>query len=226
MIATYQFFNLKSKKLDKPTVFYLFCFVFIHYLIYEIAARMAIFSLFAVEAGMIFIWFLLQKKNYLQGILLLSILVVSFIIGILFVPNANKRIVQRTKIEGRSFIWQTSIEQFGKSPIIGYGAGDLEDIMINGYKKIGYITGIERRQNCHNQYLESALATGIIGLIVILGWLFLAFLQGWKSQDYVICIFIAIIALNFLTESMLERQQGTYFVAFFGSLAFHNSSKL
>ena len=117
-------------------------------------------------------------------------------------------------------IWEAGLLQFSKSPIIGYGSGDAKDVMFEGYQITGYQYGVEKRFNCHSQYLESGISVGIFGIILLFGWLFVSSRQGWRHQEYLACIVMALFALNFLTESMLERQQGSYFVAFIGSIVF------
>jgi O-antigen ligase len=218
LIGLYCFFEKEKMTVSQKTLFQGLGLFFIHYVVFALASRMAILATIAVELGLVFTWQFILKKQFSKGVLWLFIIVIINLISLSTIKQANKRMSNNPIEDPRMLIWETSIIQIAKSPVFGHGSGDSKSIMNEGYKIIGYEYGIKRNRNCHNQYFETLLSTGLVGLLILLGWFFLAFKMGWETQNYVLCIFLAIIALNILTESMLERQQGTYFVAFLGSL--------
>lgn len=191
-----------------------------HYAIYALASRMAILGTIGVELMAVFVWKIILDRKIIQaGVMMFLIILVNFF-SLNFAQKATKKRIKKLRKQGdvRELIWKGSWMQIAKSPIIGYGAGDTQDMLIEAYKTLDYNHGVKKKQNCHNQYLQILMTAGIIGLLVFLAWLLLSFRSAWLAQNYLFCIFVAIFALNILTESMLERQQGTYFVAFFGSL--------
>ena len=76
----------------------------------------------------------------------------------------------------------------------------------------------KRRYNFHNQYLQTFGTIGIFGFLVLIYLLVMPFITAIKKLDYLVAIFLFIICSSFLTESMLERQAGVAFFAFFYTL--------
>ena len=218
LIGLYYFFGKDQKIINRKRLVQGLSLLFIHYVVFALASRMAILATIAVELGVAFIWQFIFKKQFIKGTLWLVAILMINLLSLNYIKQAQKRMSATSSGEVRMLIWEASIIQMMKSPIFGYGSGDSKSAMAEGYKIVDYDYGLKRGQNCHNQYFETMIGTGLIGLIILLGWFLLSFKMGWETQNYLLCIFLAIIALNILTESMFERQQGTYFVAFFGSL--------
>lgn len=81
-----------------------------------------------------------------------------------------------------------------------------------------YITFNERKYNYHNQYLQTFGTIGLFGFLLLLYLCTTPFVVAIKELDYLKLIFLFIICSSFLTESMLERQAGVAFFAFFYTL--------
>lgn len=102
---------------------------------------------------------------------------------------------------------------------IGVGAGDVQDILVEEYKQIGYEKAVIVRYNPHNQYLQTAVAVGFPGLIALV-MLFGALFWSVQSPGQGKLLFFVglILALNGLFESVFEVQRGvlllTIMVAF------------
>ena len=76
------------------------------------------------------------------------------------------------------------------------------------------MTGLfAKKLNCHNQYLQNFLGTGLIGLGVILLFLIHPLVWAKKRRDFLLASFILIIGFNMLVESMLEIHAGTDFIS-------------
>jgi O-antigen ligase len=74
--------------------------------------------------------------------------------------------------------------------------------------------------NAHNQYLQTYIALGIPGILLLM--ILLAF-PGWiafRRIHFVYFCFLAVFAFNILVESMLEVQAGVIYYAFFNALFF------
>ena len=77
---------------------------------------------------------------------------------------------------------------------------------------------VKKEYNFHNQYLQTFGTIGIFGFLVLLYLLVMPFITAIKKLDYLVAIFLFIVCSSFLTESMLERQAGVAFFAFFYTL--------
>jgi len=217
--SLYQFFTITERN---KKIIYLGAAILAHYSLFAFGSRMAILSTICVELAVIFVWKVLVNRQYITGFVWLLFILI-FNVGSLLMSNyALNRFKKLGSGNGdvRTLIWEASWLEIQKSPIIGHGAGDTQDVLRPRYLAINYPRGAEKNQNSHNQYLETGVSIGFIGILILMCWIFFSLYQGWHQQNYLLCIFIAIIALNILTESMFERQQGSYFIGFFVSLLY------
>lgn len=93
-------------------------------------------------------------------------------------------------------------------PLFGVGAGDVYEELDKVYRKVDYKFGYLDQQNPHNQYLSQWLATGIIGLALLLSILLGMFVMAIKTKQYDLLVLIILFVASFAIESMLERQKG------------------
>ena len=129
-------------------------------------------------------------------------------------PNKNEE--NSTSI--RYNLWKTAGEVIRENPVAGVGIGDIKEELVARYVKNNYEYGIKNRISPHNEYLHTAVILGAAGVILLLSIFLVSFLMAWKNGDWIYMLFIVIIALNSVTESILERQAGILFFAFFNSL--------
>lgn len=113
--------------------------------------------------------------------------------------------------------WKGATRVIKDHPIFGTGVGDNRVALQDAYSALGFNVGLERHYNAHNQYLETTIASGAIGLVFLLamlvGYLYLAY----KRQDYVLLVGLLYFMLCMLTESMFERAWAVIFYAVFFS---------
>jgi O-antigen ligase len=84
---------------------------------------------------------------------------------------------------------------------------------------------VKRKYNFHNQYLQIFATLGFLGVILILYLLANSFFLTIQNKQLFLSVFVFIIAASFFTESMLERQAGVSFFAFFYSMLFSQPIK-
>lgn len=79
--------------------------------------------------------------------------------------------------------------------------------------------------NAHNQFSDTIIAVGIIGLLLFLMMLIIPIYLGIKNKksDIVLISLVSTIAFNSLFESVLERQMGIMFFVFFYFILFHGT---
>ena len=67
--------------------------------------------------------------------------------------------------------------------------------------------------NYHNQFLQSWATSGILCLLVLLGIFFVSARMGVQNKDFALLVITFLIAMSFMSESMLERQYGVIYFA-------------
>jgi O-antigen ligase len=126
----------------------------------------------------------------------------------------DERLEWRNK-DPRTRAWSSAIDLIREKPLLGVGLG-AQDSLVAEYKKHDYSTEARLRLNAHNQYLETQLAFGIPGIIVLLWMLLDPFYSRKKSvlKDLVIP-FLIILPGSMLTVSVLVRVWGIMFFIIF-----------
>lgn len=117
----------------------------------------------------------------------------------------------------RWLVWQAGMEIVKENPICGVGTGDVKYALMDEYAKRQMLGAIEKKLNAHNQFLETAIAHGFIGLLVFLLVFFIPFIKAFKEKNIVWMLFLILVSFNFLFESMLNTQMGVFFFAYFYS---------
>lgn len=111
----------------------------------------------------------------------------------------------------RKDVWITSLKLIRNSPWIGYGIGDIQQVLDIHYTS----KGLEKllRLNAHNQYLQLILHHGIL----ISSMLFVALIgviRKLVNRKLLFLIFCWFVLISFsLTESILNRQWGVVLFA-------------
>jgi len=175
------------------------------------------------------------EKRILSGLSLGGVVSVSFLIMFMLFPVSAERFEQsrtalgeasvRTDVIANStgeriMIWWYSFEITNENFISGVGTGDVKAHLLNKYEEKGMSHARQLELNAHNQYLQTMIAIGIIGLIILLLGLILPALYSLEHRHYLYFVFLLLIAFNFLFESMLETQAGVVFYAFFNAYLF------
>lgn len=224
--------------LNRTQVFFILILT-IHFFIFLIllsARTVTLFLfLFALVAGLVLSY---KKKRLNLGI---TINVILIAVTILIISNSaylSDRIIRpltsdiyaidggrETGLSIRLVKWKCSLEGLNDYPFLGTGTGDAIDYLVKCYEKENF-WGMypQYRFNSHNQFLETALTLGIIGLSLLLILVVLPFYNGWRSKNYHVILFVTLFCFCCLTESILERQWGVVFFTFFASL-FMNPGK-
>lgn len=131
-------------------------------------------------------------------------------------PNINPSSDESTQI--RLMAWKTSTQLIKESPLLGYGTGDANEILQNGYANNGYIIPFKKKINSHNQFFQTQLSVGIAGLIVILLFFISLIFRGVKTKSFILISFCITTLFVYLTESYLETQVGVIYTSLFSTL--------
>ena len=117
-----------------------------------------------------FIFVEIWKRRKIMG------MVIGFIIPFLLIGiiSQHKRMTEgQIKAEPRFFLWKSALSVIKENPVIGFGISDAQE-KFDAARRI-YETPefrinwtISKHLDCHNQYLQTTMEFGIIGLLILL----------------------------------------------------------
>jgi O-antigen ligase len=136
----------------------------------------------------------------------------------------NENVSSYSGISLRTKIWKNTFEVIKDSPIYGHGFGLSQTKLVEQYKKINFRRGFINDYNSHNQYLQTLLDSGILGLVVLLLILTFPFLD-FSNIRLTHSLFSIIIIISFIPESFFLRQYGVLFFSLFYSLFYISYDK-
>lgn len=204
-------------------------------------------KLFIILTVPVIFWQLIRKKKAQkkQMITLAAVFVIAIIVSTPFnlrlseLKNTNLNILKQesftydTPFNGLTFRllqWRFATEVLKKKNawLTGVGINSNQRFLDDHYKEKGVYTGNPDLgdtgylgYNYHNQYLETFVATGLPGLIVLM--LIILYIFFSKNGKLLFPLYVyLIVVLFFLTESVLERQAG---IIFFCLIVFTISEK-
>ena len=102
---------------------------------------------------------------------------------------------------------------------------DYNSVRENLATYINIRVSINGEYNAHNQFSDTIIAVGVIGLLLLLTFFAYPIILWIKNKNFDIVFFslLLIVAFNSLFESVLERQMGIMFFVFFYFLLFHGN---
>lgn len=106
--------------------------------------------------------------------------------------------------------------------LTGVGPTNEQPVLQKKYVDMGLYAGLASRGdqgylefNCHNQFLQSALQSGIPGLLSVIFWSVVLIVRTIRKNQPVLTWTVVIIFAFFFVESVLERQFGMILTTFF-----------
>jgi O-antigen ligase len=173
-------------------------------------------------------------KIVLSGLLIFSILAIisfnnraNFMYRTIVAGNLNLDGPTATTVRLRP--WMASIDRIAEDPVWGYGMENAQKSLNAFYEsqlkeRPRYQWPLDENFNAHNQYFQTILESGLIGLAVFV-WAMITFALNLQYYQWDFRLigwgFLILIVLNFLFESMMSRYMGISFFALFYSLFIH-----
>lgn len=228
----------RSKFKEELSWIFIFLLIYNSIIIVLLSSRTQMFSL--IILGTIFVFYYCYRRRIIyKGILLICFLTVLFFSLILLNPVSRERFskaisptshyTENEHGEGglslRLYQWKYSIKAIQENLLLGSGPGDAQDVLEEVYLKSDFKIGYDNQLNPHNQYLQTWLESGIIGLLILLACMLLPVYFAINEKQWIYLVFIFILAVGFVTESMLELNKGIIFYSFFNSLFAFNFIK-
>jgi O-antigen ligase len=180
-------------------------------------------------------YLIIAERKVLKGLLTGAVMAFLFLFLLMLFPASSARFEQtRTALQQadiaadeianssgeRIMIWWYSFEITNEHFLAGVGTGDVKANMLEKYREKEMPNALRLELNAHNQYLQTMLALGVIGLVVLMLSLVLPALYSIEHRHYLYLAFLFLAGFNFLFESMLETQAGVVFYAFFNAYLF------
>jgi O-antigen ligase len=140
-----------------------------------------------------------------------------------------EKITQEETITGnqvRIVMWSVTTELFIEHPF-GVGTGDVDFYINKRLTNYGFHELVKKDLNPHNQYLQTALEIGVVGLFILLFFIGYTLFLSIKHRSLLLFVLITGFAFNSLFESFLQRQSGIVFYAFWIPLIllYHSNQK-
>lgn len=222
-IAFESFFNEHQNLLYKR--FWLSGGIIMMSSIYFISSRAGILSAMILMPVYLIIHFKKINKGWgsvLVVIGALAILILSFLnnnrIKYYLPDTQSSSVIEKFKLDNRVPIWKSAVKVIKQNLVFGVGAGDASAEIRRAYKDAGYTEMYYDNLNAHNQYLEILLANGLVGLLIMLSIIGFLVFKAILRRNLLLGLYITVIIIFFLFESILNRIAGVTFFSLFSFL--------
>lgn len=180
----------------------------------------------------------LQLKPLLIGLL---VLITGAFLGSR-IPTVEKRMAELTSLRGleaiekvkqeevlthqdrvelngtsvRLLFWYIGFEQLSEQNrwLLGLNPADRRQVINKRFYEVGLNPWFEN-YNLHNQFIQTLVELGLIGLAIYLALHFFYFRLAFQKQDFFLLVFLVALVIFQLSESVLERNKGIVFFVFF-----------
>ncbi|MDU0369385.1 O-antigen ligase family protein [Hymenobacter endophyticus] len=198
-----------------------------------LAVRSGLVTLYVV--GIVgLLWLVFRTRQYQQALVLAAALVLIPAVSYSVFPtlqnkSANTRedvgrvdntsSANNYSLVGRVYSYKVALEVVKDNPWVGVGRADIEPEMAVRYQRDYPNIRPEAYIQPHNQFLFSAVAFGLIGLVLFIIGFYYAGVSVWPTYAPLLLAQYLIVTLSFLVEYTLETQIGLGYALFFILLA-------
>lgn len=217
-------FDFKMIQLRIPKILIIFLILYLTFFLAFLGSRASIVGLIAIV-----ILFALHKistpnlRERKKGVLIIIITIISGAGLIKSVPYLNSRFNQavfKFKEEPRLPLLSASFTLFFDNPVFGVGIGDVQDKLVEEYKRNKNEEAYTRKYNSHNDWVQILVGNGLIGLSLFVYFFYQLCKKAWKVKNLYMISFLLFYMMISMTESILHRNKGVIFFAFFYSIFF------
>lgn len=220
---------MKGLKPSKPIS--ILIILFFSFIIVLLSSKMGLLIMVMQYVGFT-IWFIIISKRYVLGTAGLALIALSAFSLVHFVPEIGDRVnnaiaamsnstINQAEAEStavRMLIWKAANQVITDNFFIGAGTGDSRDVLVQEYEKRGMTGALEHKLNAHNEFYQVFVSIGLIGFLIFILSLLIPLFSAFKTKNAIYILFLLMLILNFIPESMFETQAGVMFYAFFNSL--------
>ena len=175
----------------------------------------------------LFAWLFFVKKKRMITMCVGTAFAVLVVVLFLMFPSGLNRIIKthhdladtEQKEDIRITLLKAGLSVAKENCMFGVGVGDRCDVLIKYYEDNNLECG---ELNSHNQFIDTTISIGILGLLLLLGYFILPiilFVKG-KRWDIVMLLFLFSIAFNAVFEAVFESQTGILYFNFIFCVVF------
>lgn len=192
-----------------------------------------------LNLAMVFFLFLLKwifgKPRFNRGVFYLVGIGLLFLIFLKNDPVASYRVERAVAVTSKAdqpkkeeqmesstariYAWNTALDIIKETPF-GVGTGDANDAMVTSFREQNLNELADKNLNPHNEFLQLGVAIGLPGLLLFIFSLIFPFRKIYSTRDWLYGLFLLSVFAQFSVESMLEKQSGVIFFAFFNAFLF------
>jgi len=221
-ISKLSILSIRQLKLTAIVVLLLFFAVSIYFL----QSKTGILAFMVISIFSVFYYLHTHKKTLwysIGGVLILLFLAITITklfpgrVGY-YAGTVNREHLQAENMLGlRSKMWDITYRLAIENKISGIGTGyHIESYLTEDEMKI-----FDKNHlfiNAHNQFLQTFLDHGILGLLFLASLLIYSFYFAIKTKNYLLLMLMIAIFVNIFFESMFERGHGIFTFTLFYSL--------
>ncbi len=159
------------------------------------------------------IMLIVYGRKYIGNIktMILMIVLVASLVGVFLTMPKFKNIFDDSEhislSDPRKILWSTAVDMSKERPLLGYGIGVSKEKFVEACEDTAIYNAQFRKLNVHNQYLEIALESGYLSLLLLLASLYFFAIAASKNRRQVLFAF-SVLAVSMFFESMLLRIAG------------------
>ena len=210
---------------DKPQLRHFALLGFLVIGVYQLSSRSGLLTLIFLAAYTI-VYIVFPKLRWKR--MMYAFFVLVLIIGVIIYPivqyTNTVRAVDVTSSQSSSGVriemWKSSVSLIKDNFILGVGTGDVNRELQQGFAKDKVVRAVRDNLNAHNQFIQTQVGLGIVGLLALLGGLVYPFFVSVRKGKFLFPLFAIILGINFLTESVLNTQAGVIYFAVLNSILF------
>ncbi len=241
-VALFYFFKKKRKKI---IIDVFICFVILWFTLFIMLLNAKAGFVVLITTFIIMAFFGWRKYGQLRKVMfLLSAVFLLSASFVMVIPQSMQRVkavtqdvsynreketaqpkVKTESISARVAVWKASLNIIKRNWAFGVGIGDSKDVLLDYYKDNNLTNALSKELNSHNQFLQTAMATGILGLIWLISYFWVPFWKAKKQHNSIYLVFLIGFVLSIMVESMFETQAGVFYFAYLNSLLFFFGSK-
>lgn len=239
-IYIFSYFLLTRYKSNSYKFLLIIAIAFLFIISYLLASRIMMIQLYGTVILLLF-FFIYKKKKWLQGIGLLTGMIVTVLLVFLLFPKTFNRfkelgftgyrydntaqeshyggVLTEEQWNGANFriaAWKCGWELFAQHPVTGVGIGDKTSQLNELYREKKFWFAIDTGKNVHNNYLDILYSMGLIGLLLfVTGWFILPAYFFIKQKDYLAFLISFTFACAMITEVYFDRSLGAILFGLF-----------
>lgn len=140
--------------------------------------------------------------------------------------SPNREDINHQSMAMRIEAYKAAIFTIKNNGFFGVGAERMEQEIFESFKKINTPLTFENQKMPHNQFLESTVKYGILGILGVLYLFILPIIKMSRKPSFLLIFGIILcLVVSSMLESLLERQVSVFIIVYFVQYAFSLSDR-